>query len=137
PSRRDGPSTRTTAHRAFVRSGRGFQPKAVIRSGDALDGARISRHAPIGWENRPQVVDELEACKERMGEIERAAPNAKRFWPLGNHDGRFETRLATVAPEYARIHGFHLKDHLPYWQPCWSVWINDDVVIKHRFKSGI
>ena len=52
-------------------------------------------------------------------------------------NSRFETRLATVAPEYAKIHGIHLKDHFPDWEPCWSVFINDDVVVKHRFKAGI
>ena len=52
-------------------------------------------------------------------------------------NSRYETRLATIAPEFAKIHGFHLKDHFPEWEPCWSVWINDDVVVKHRFKGGI
>lgn len=131
------PNIITTAHRAFVYFCREMQPKVIIKNGDALDGARISRHAPIGWEKRPEVVDELEACKERLGEVEKAAPNAKKIWNLGNHDGRFETRLATIAPEYARIHGFHLKDHLPYWLPAWSTWINDSVVIKHRLKGGV
>ena len=63
--------------------------------------------------------------------------NAKLYWTLGNHDARFETRLATVAPEYAKIHGVHLKDHFPEWWPCWAAWINDDLIVKHRFKSGI
>jgi len=30
-----------------------------------------------------------------------------------------------------------LSDHFPLWEPCWSCWINDDVVVKHRFKGGI
>ena len=131
------PGLITTAHRAFMHFAKELQPTIVCLNGDVIDGARISRHQPIGWENRPEVIQEIEACKERVGEIERAAPNALRVWTLGNHDSRFETRLATVAPEYARVHGFHLKDHFPYWQPCWSLWINEDVVIKHRFKAGI
>src|SRR6185436_20343423 len=56
---------------------------------------------------------------------------------FGNHDALFETRLATVAPEYARVHGVHLKDHFPRWKPCWSVWINNDVVVKHRWANGV
>lgn len=132
----DGPPS--TAHRAFVHFCKLFKRdlRVVVMNGDAFDGATISRHSPIGWENRPSVVEELEAVKERLGEIERAAPKARKAWPLGNHDARFETRLATVAPEYARVAGFHLKDHLPNWESCWSCWIND-VVIKHRGpKSG-
>lgn len=131
------PDRITTAHRAFVRFLRDMQPALVCLNGDVIDGAKISRHQPIGWENRPEVIEEIEACKQRLAEIESAAPNAFKVWTLGNHDSRFETRLATVAPEYARIHGFHLKDHFPYWHPCWSLWINDDTVVKHRFKSGI
>lgn len=131
------PGIVTPAHRAFVRFCKEMNPVAVILNGDVLDGSTISRHPPIGWEDRPRLVDEIEACKDRLGEIEMAAPKAEKIWPLGNHDSRFETRLATVAPEYAKVHGVHLKDSFPFWEPCWSVWINQSVVVKHRFKSGI
>lgn len=130
------PGIVTTAHRAFVKFCKDMQPNVIVMNGDIFDGASISRHPPIGWEDQPSVIDEIEACKERLEEIEKAAPNARRIWPLGNHDARFETRLATVAPEYAKVHGVHLKDHFPLWEPCWSVWIND-VVVKHRFRGGI
>lgn len=131
------PGIVTPAHRAFVQFCKEMKPAVVIMNGDILDGATVSRHPPIGWETRPSLIDEIETCKERLGEIEQAAGKAKRFWPLGNHDARFETRLATVAPEYARIHGVHLQDHFPFWEPCWSVWLNESVVVKHRMKSGI
>jgi hypothetical protein len=132
------PDTITTAHRAFVTFCRMLKPQAVIMNGDVLDGAQISRHPPIGWERRPSLIQELEACKKRLDEIEAAAPLGAAFiWTLGNHDGRFETRLATIAPEYAKVHGFHLKDHFPRWTPAWSAWINKDAVIKHRWKNGI
>jgi hypothetical protein len=72
-----------------------------------------------------------------LSEIEKVAPKARRIWTLGNHDSRFETRLATVAPEYANVHGVHLKDNFPLWEPCWATFINSDVVVKHRFKSGL
>lgn len=131
------PGKATTAHRAFVKLCKELEPAAVIMNGDAFDGARVSRHAPIGWEKRPEVIQELEAVQERLGEIE-LATKARLIWPLGNHDGRFETRLATVAPEYAHIHGMHLKDHVGgRWEPCWAAWINSEVVVKHRYKGGI
>lgn len=131
------PGAASTAHRAFVRLCKALKPAAVVMNGDAFDGASISRHPPIGWEDRPTVVAELEACQERLGEIEQAAGKARKLWPLGNHDARFETRLAMQAPEYAKINGVHLRDHFPYWEPCWSFWINDNTVVKHRFKSGV
>lgn len=134
------PGKASTAHRAFVRFCKELKPKIVIMNGDVLDGAGISRHAPIGWEHRPSLIQEIESCQERLGEIVEACSGRKTLfvWPLGNHDARFETRLATVAPEYAKIKGVHLSDHFgAEWQPCWSAFINDNVVVKHRFKSGI
>ncbi len=137
------PGRATTAHRAFVKfckeiPGTKDKPSIIVMNGDAFDGAQVSRHPAIGWEDKPTVAEELEAVQERLSEIECAAPkNAKLVWPLGNHDARFETRLATMAREYARIHGFHLKDHVgARWVPCWSLWINGEVVIKHRWKGG-
>lgn len=131
------PNRISTAHRAFVKFCADIQPKLIISNGDAFDGASVSRHAPLGWETRPTVIQELETVQERHGEIEKAAPNAKRVWNLGNHCARFEARLAQVAPEYANVHGFHLKDHMPYWEPAWSTWVNEDIVIKHRYKGGV
>jgi len=132
------PGRISTAHRAFCKLAKKLRPKVVIANGDVLDLGQISRHPPIGWENQPSVEEEILTAQARLEEQERAAPNAERFWPLGNHDARFETKIATVAPEYAKVHGVHLQDHFSGgWQPCWSVWINDDVVVKHRFKGGI
>ena len=134
------PNIITTAHRAVVKFCRDFgkELKLVVNNGDAIDGATISRHPPIGWENRPKLVDEIIAAQQRLGEIRDAAKRAKLTWNLGNHDGRYEMRLAQVAPEFARIHGVHLKDHFgDDWKSAWSTWVNGDVVIKHRLKGGI
>ena len=131
------PGPLTTAMRAFIKFAGEIKPKALILNGDVVDLPQVSRHQPIGWEDHPTVADEIEAAQKVLAQIESAIPrNCKLSWTLGNHDGRFETRLATVAPEYAKLHGFHLKDYFPNWSPCWSVWIND-VVVKHRFKGGV
>lgn len=128
---------KSAAHRAFVKFCSEFKPSIVVMNGDVLDGATISRHPPINWEDRPSVASEIESCQDRLGEITKAAGGARRIWSLGNHDARLEVRLATVAPEFAKVHGMHLRDHFPDYEPCWSVWINDDVVVKHRNKGGI
>lgn len=131
------PDLITTAHRAFLRFADELKPAAVIMNGDGFDGASISRFPRIGWDSKPTVAQELAACKERMDEIEAAARTKQLYWPLGNHDSRFETFLAAKAPEYQGVDKFHLKDHFPMWKPCWSVWINDNTVVKHRFKGGL
>lgn len=130
------PGPASTAHRGMVMACKEFNPSIIIANGDMFDGAKISRFPPIGWQTVPTVVQEIEACNERLQELIDAAPNATRIWPLGNHDARFETRLATVANEFAAMKGFHLQDHFPEWEPCWSCMINDEIFIKHKWKGG-
>ena len=127
----------SVAYRAFLKLIKELQPKAVIMNGDVFDLPTVSRFSPIGWEGHPDIADEIEECQIRLAEAIDASPKAKHIWNFGNHDARFETRLASVAPQYARVKGVHLRDHFPEWTPAWSAWINDDVVVKHRFKGGV
>lgn len=131
------PGIVSTAHTAFLEFAKEYKPKAIIKNGDEADFPQISRHAPIAWESRPKLSVEIDNLKAMLSEIEKVSPSSRRVWTLGNHDSRFETRLATVAPEYANVHGVHLKDNFQKWEPCWATFINSDVVVKHRFKSGI
>lgn len=131
------PGEPSTAHRAFVKFCKKLKPAIVVMNGDVLDASSISRHPPIGWNHIPSVKEELDVCQERLREIHKAAPQSKRFWPLGNHDARFETRLAQVAPEFKDVHGISLADHFPDWIGCWSVHLNGNTVIKHRYKGGV
>lgn len=131
------PGHPSTGHRAFVKFIKKLKPKIVVVNGDVFDGASVSRHPSVNWEQNPTVIDELETCQARMHEIAKAAGKANLFWTLGNHDARFESRLAQVAPEYAGVRGVSLKDHFSdRWQPCFSVFINDEIVVKHRYKGG-
>lgn len=130
------PSQATTAHRGFVKLAKLLKPDVIIANGDVIDGASISRHPRIGWEYQPTVKEELDCAKVRLEEIAKAAPKARRYWTLGNHDARFETRLAQVAPEYADIKGIHLRDHFPDWIAAWSVLVNHNTMVKHRWKGG-
>jgi DNA-binding Lrp family transcriptional regulator len=132
------PGEKTPAWRAFVKFAKTLRPQVIVLNGDVFDGASVSRHPPIGWTKLPTVQQEIEVCQERLHELELAKPmGCKLIWPCGNHDARFETRLATTAPEYAKVHGTSLQDHFPAWEPCWSVWINNKVIIKHRWKGGV
>ena len=131
------PGKASTAHRALVHFAKEMKPRALIYNGDAFDGSTNSRFPDIGWEKNPNVAEELEAVAERLGELEQASPrNCALTWNLGNHDLRYETRLAAVAPQFRNIKGLHLKDHFPAWKGAWSTWINGDVVTKHRLRGG-
>lgn len=135
------PSIRTTAYCGLLWAIDELKPHAVVNNGDSFDGASISRYPRIGWDSTPSVIDELKANEVALGEIEDTARAARRsaklMWCLGNHDARFENRLAANAPQYEHVHGFSLKDHFPAWQPCWAVWNGTETIIKHRFKGGI
>lgn len=130
------PGQITTAHLALVKFIKELKPKIIVNCGDSIDGAIISSYAPKGFENLPTVQGEITANQERLSEVSKAAPKAKRIYCLGNHDQRFESRLASHAPEFARVQGTRLEDHLPDWEFCISLWLNDEVVIKHRWKGG-
>ena len=126
----------STAHTAFLEFCREFTPKIIIKNGDELDFPTISRFAH-GWEKRPTVAEEIEYTASMLSEIEKSAPKAKLVWPVGNHDSRLETRIATVAPELAKMKGVHLRDHFnPRWEPCMACKVNDDLMIRHRPVSG-
>lgn len=131
------PGDETTAFRALLKFIKEFKPEVIICNGDAFDGASISRHPRIGWDNKPSVKEELEAVTDHMNQIEEASTfKSNLIWTLGNHDARFETFLAANAPQYEGVKGYSLKDHFPLWQPCWSYWINDNTVIKHKWKGS-
>lgn len=133
------PGESSEAHKAFVRLIKKMKPDIIVMNGDAFDGATISRFGKIGFSTHdiPSVKQELEAVSDRLGEIEKVAGNGKLIFTLGNHDMRFENRLANVAPEFEGVHGFSLKEHFPAWQFCISMFINKNLMIKHRYHNGV
>lgn len=132
------PDIISTAHRAFVKIIKDLKPKMVVMNGDVFDGASISRHPVSGWGSTPSVKQELEACQERLGEIEEAAKGASLNWTWGNHDMRFNARLAAqVGDTWRGVEGMNLTDHFPRWKFSTSIMVNENVMIKHRYHNGI
>jgi hypothetical protein len=131
------PNIVSTAHRAFVKIIKDLKPQMVIINGDAFDGAKISRHPVSGFEARPNVKQELEAVTDRLSEIEKVCGNAKLHWTWGNHDLRFNARIAQLVPEYEGVTGFNLTDHFPRWKFSTSIMVNNHTQIKHRLYNGI
>ncbi len=127
----------TTAFKALIKFIEHFKPKAIICNGDAFDGAVLSRFPKINYDRQPSVLDELNYCKTHLDAIVKVKPAGCRLiWTLGNHDMRYESALVSRAPEFSGVDGFNLKYHFPEWETCWSFWVNDDTVIKHRHKGG-
>ena len=127
----------TIAHSALLRLCRTIKPRLIVANGDVFDGAAISRHDPDGWQNLPTVHQELETVKAHMAAIASAAKGARLMRTIGNHDLRFDRRLATQVPDYRHLAGMQLRDHLPDWEEAWSLEINGAVMVKHRWHNGI
>lgn len=131
------PDEPSPALRGMIHVAKELKPKIISLNGDILDGAGISRHPPIGWEEKPSLPDEIQAVDDFLEKLRRASKNAEHIWTLGNHDARLENHLAAQAPGVKGVKGMRLSDHFPQWTFAWSLWVNSDVVIKHRFKGGI
>jgi hypothetical protein len=131
------PGFESTAYRGLLKVIGEEKPSIIVCNGDAFDGATISRFGRQQWAKAPTVIEELNAVKQSLENIEKIATGAKLFWPIGNHDARFETTLSNKVGDFEGVSGFQLKDHFPLWTFCWSVHINDDVVVKHRIKGGV
>lgn len=133
------PGVITTAHKAFVKLTKELKPKIVIINGDAFDGASISRHPAGGtWQTLPSVKQELEACQDRLEEIQKAATGANLHFCWGNHDLRFNARLQSqVGDTFKGVMGMSLSEHLPAWKFSMSLMVNGNIMIKHRYHNGI
>lgn len=133
------PDVISTAHRAFVKLVKDLSPKIVVINGDAFDGASISRHPAGGtWQALPSVKQELEACQDRLEEIQKAAIGAQLHFCYGNHDLRFNARLQQqVGDTFKGVMGMSLAEHFPLWRFSMSLMINGDTMIKHRYHNGV
>jgi Calcineurin-like phosphoesterase len=131
------PGCISTANRALLKLLPELRPNVVVCNGDALDGAAISRWPKMFGSEPPTPAAELRACDERMDEIADAAKGAKRIWTLGNHDIRLHSYIQSAAPALADMDAMDLRRLFPKWEFAWSLWVNDNTVIKHRFKGGV
>lgn len=127
---------KSRAHVALLTLIKKLKPVAVIANGDLLDGARISRHDPSGLDETPSFTDELAACQRHMAEIKRASGGAETILTIGNHDSRFSKYIARNAPELLEMDGARLDHHILGWTFCWSVRVNDNLLVMHRFRGG-
>lgn len=128
---------RTVAHHALIEIIRELKPAAIINNGDAFDGARVSRHAPLGWAKLPSVKEELEVCQENLNELAIIGKNKSQlYWNIGNHDARFDRCLCQNAPEMEGAIE-RLEDRFPAWNMAWSLNVNDNTMVKHRYHNGI
>lgn len=128
----------TPAFKALLAVSREIKPRVCVDMGDSIDGARLSRFPRIGWENRPTVLEELNANREFRTQIDAALPaDCRRFWLLGNHDLRWMSKLSNSVPEFEGVPGMELSTLFPNWHFAKSLVLNDTLLCLHRFQSGV
>jgi len=130
------PGEVSTAHRAMVKLIKTLGPQIVVMNGDEFDGASISRHSRIGWEQRPSVAQEIEELKTRMHELARAAGSkCHMLGTYGNHSMRYDTLLSAHAAQLEGVQGMKFDDLLPRWAYAWAWMVNGHTLIKHRLGN--
>ena len=97
----------------------------------------MSSFSPMGWHKQPTMKEELDAVQAATSGIQKVAKGAFLHRTIGNHDIRFDKRLAAAVPELRDVYGMSLRDHLPHWKESWSVFINSNTMVKHRYHSGV
>jgi hypothetical protein len=128
----------STAHRAFVHFTKRLKPSMIVLNGDLFDFAQISAHNRIGFQQQFTVLQELEEVQARLGDIEKVRPaGCILHRTIGNHDLRFDGKLSNMVPQYEGVKGMCLADHLPGWSYSWSIRVNGNTMIKHRWHNGI
>lgn len=132
------PGNISVAHKALIEAIKQLKPRIIVANGDVLDGARIGRHARIGWEVAPSLKQELEAVDERMHEIIMASPKGcKHYWTWGNHCLRFNTFLSANAEAFEGVSGMSLEERFSSWDFAMTLDVNQQLIIKHRYHNGI
>lgn len=132
------PQPRSLAHEALLRVAAAMQPAMLLSVGDLLDLEAPSRHDPLMWGGlKASVQDGVYAAQRHLADLREAAPLAAQWWVRGNHDDRFDKKLAKVAPEFEGVTGTALQDHFAGWRMTYRLRINDDVVATHRQRGGV
>lgn len=131
------PGQVTVAHKALLAVIQNLKPAVVIANGDVFDGARVSRHDALYRQECPSPKEEVEACQDRMTEIEDASKNSTFIWTVGNHDVRLWRYIKVNAPEVSGMPFTDLFDYFPRWKQTYAVDINGTTLVKHRWHNGV
>lgn len=113
-----------------------IKPDALISMGDSFDGFSISRHPPHGWASGPSVEEELEANRLYLDMISACAPDADKFHLWGNHDARYDSRLASMAGQFEGVKGMTLEDHFSDWTWVEHLSLSDTLEVWHSWHGG-
>jgi hypothetical protein len=126
------------ALRAFKKLCKELKPAAVILNGDVLDFPKISaairrsagkaHRLRLRRSRRRRIIStiSLRPSRAAAGRYGRLAITTPGLRPAGDRRQRV-----------SQHQGHPSGRPFPVWEKGWSVWINNDVVCKHRWKGGV
>ena len=132
------PKTTSPAYFGLLEVLHQVKPQIVLDNGDSFDGATISRHAPISFDHLPSLADEYKCCLEHMdGIIDASGKQASFYRNVGNHDLRFEGKMASKVPEMIGMPATTIGELFPKWKHNYSIVFNDELIAMHKWHCGI
>lgn len=130
------PGIESAAFRSLLALLPKLRPTYTVDLGDSLDGARISRHPPHGWEDKPALAAELDAMIEAKKRIRGAWKGGTAITIHSNHNARFDRYFATHAAEMRGVLGTRLRDHIQ--EPIYlRAFVNAHTLFIHGMRYGI
>lgn len=133
----DSVAGKSDTHSILEQIVRETKPDYLVNNGDALDFPTISSHPSLDWDNRPSVASELQWAQRQLQNLSNCSPSSKCIWTLGNHDARFNKKLADSAKEFQNIPGFSIKHHFQDWQFAHTFVFNDALYFVHNLRGGV
>ena len=121
----------------FIRECDLYQPDVIVLNGDLMDFYKLSRFSKDPKGRDPE--EEIDMCREFLGNLRRVSPNAEIYYTIGNHETRLTKYILDNAPyivglvenvfDLLKVDEFDVIG-------CSSLLVNDTFMFKHGTRLG-
>lgn len=122
---------------AFIEDCYLYQPNVIVLNGDLMDFYKLSRFSKDPKGRDPE--EEIDMCREFLGDLRQACPNAEIYYTIGNHETRLTKYILDNAPyivglvenvfDLLKVDEFGVVG-------CSSLLVNDTFMFKHGTRLG-
>lgn len=112
-------------------------PDVIVLNGDLMDFYKLSRFSKDPKGRDPE--EEIDMCREFLGKLRQANPNAEIYYTIGNHETRLTKYILDNAPyivglvenvfDLLKVDEFNVIG-------CSSLLVNDTFMFKHGTRLG-
>lgn len=114
-----------------------YQPDVIVLNGDLMDFYKLSRFSKDPKGRDPE--EEIDMCREFLGNLRSVCPNAEIYYTIGNHETRLTKYILDNAPyivglvenvfDLLKVDEFNVIG-------CSSLLVNDTFMFKHGTRLG-